>query len=489
MDFIEYDRKLDLEVLTELGVRSATDEDAKKAYLDGENKDHYPDDWIVFENFRNGKKVSAKYRSILDKQFIQEKGSDQLLFVGNTGIMDDEYPDDEYIIICEGELDWAAFHDAGFPNVGSAPSSSTRKPDEHGKYPTPKWLSAEAGKLISKRGIIIAVDKDEKGQILREALIDNLDRFRLYEIEFPEGCKDANDVVREYGPKRLAQCVKEMKPIRVDGVRKCLDIMRDHNTEYHNTGWSELDELVRLAKGLVVLTGYSNMGKSQFLRQLLASLVQNKGWHGMGAFFEDDPKIVVLDTIKQMRNFCPDLQQGEAFKRLEEAMVFIDARQARGGGQRTTTAWLLDIMHAQIAINGARFMIIDPWSRIARQTNTRTLETEQINQELQSIQDFAHEHDILAIVSAHPRKPSQDIKIPPTEYDIAGSRSFMDNSDGVWIWHRPDKRGTTGYFRNAKVRNQKDGGKLGWMSFDFDKDSRHFTGGDVLPAAPDWVSR
>ena len=448
----------------------------------------HPADWLLFPNYRGGKVVGIKMRNIDEKILFQKKGSQRLLYTANTEVLDRVGESNEPLIIVEGELDWHAVKQAGFEMVGSAPSANLGKKLEPGEdIPCPDWIAKEYDQIIQARRVIIATDSDAAGSHLKNQMIRHLDRFRIYEVEFPTGCKDMNDVLKVYGKDNIEEglsvirsLIKHAKPVQVSGVRKLSEVIRDAPAQFETTGWYDLDRMVRLTPGLFVLTGYSGSGKSQFLRQLVSNLTHVKRWSGIAGFFEDDNREVAEEIVEMITRInepgIPAMRTGEAEDLVEDKLTFLDMRQARGGGERITTDWLVDLGEAMVLKDNIRYMIVDTWSRVARSTSSHRSETEQINEELQKLQDFGHQFGVVVILCAHPTKPKGDISHPPTEYDIAGSRSFNDNADGVWVFHKPSKDSDASYFRNAKVRNQRKGGKLGWMEMLFNTETRMFTG-------------
>lgn len=477
-DFLK-GRKLDVELCRSLGIRSGTREDRFLGHLPGNEAD-----WILFPNYRGNVEIGTKVRNIDRKEFSQRKGSQSRLYTANTNILNRIEEMNEPLILVEGDLDYVSVFQCVSECVASAPSASTRKTLEDGP---PKWIEEEYDLLIKARRIIIAVDCDAAGSKLKENLIEYLDRFRLYEVVFPDGCKDANDVLMKYGAEKLKEVILSAQPVRVSGVRTFSEIQNDADPEYWRTGWRDLDEKVRLTPGLVVLTGYSGAGKSQFLRQLVANLLAS-GMAGVVGFFENDQKQTgnaISKTLTMLEGHGPKIRPAEAQAMMDGQLIFLDRRQARGGGRKMTTEFIIDVGEAMVLKKNIRFMVIDTWSRVSRNTDSRRVEAEQINEELQLLQDFGLDFGVCVILCAHPTKPKSEQIYPPTEYDIAGSRSFNDNADLVWILHRVDKTSEFTYFKSAKVRDQHLGGKLGWLEFSFDAEKREYSGGTPVPE-PDW---
>ena len=110
--------------------------------------------------------------------------------------------------------------------------------------------------------------------------------------------------------------------------------------------------------------------------------------------------------------------------------------------------------------------------------------------ELDRLQVAAEDLGMVVIVAAHPTKPSQGYtgEKAPTEYDIAGSRSFNDNSDQVWVVHR-DKGSEFMYFRVAKSRDQKRGSQLGCLQLQYNKELEVYDQIEKMDHRPDCFVR
>jgi len=66
--------------------------------------------------------------------------------------------------------------------------------------------------LSSFTRIILAIDNDAPGKTLEEELARRLGRERCFTIQWPDGCKDANDVLVRCGAETLRECIEQARP-------------------------------------------------------------------------------------------------------------------------------------------------------------------------------------------------------------------------------------------------------------------------------------
>ncbi len=138
-----------------------------------------------------------------------------------------------------------SFAEAGISNPTSVPngaSSFARRTDNDEKTNYGfLWPSKD---LITKaKRIIIATDDDEPGEKLANELARRIGRHKCYRIFYPEGCKDANDVLLKKGKQALAECFDNAEPWPVAGLYEA--------SRY----FSEVDDLFQNGYGDKVLTG------------------------------------------------------------------------------------------------------------------------------------------------------------------------------------------------------------------------------------------
>ena len=237
---------------------------------------------IMFPYTNEGQEYAYKIRSIEDKGFACS-GAPQTFF----NVQGVERNDD--LIICEGEMDALAFIETGYDSVVSVPNGAVMKvvngqidPKEDNKF---KFLWAAKKKIEAAARIIIATDADSAGQAMAEEIARRIGKDRCFKIEYPDGCKDANDVLVKLGKDDIDKIVVDCKPWPVAGLYDASHFYEQLDEIYENgmgrgesTGYDNVDELYTVVAGqLTVVTGHPSSGKSEFIDQIMVNMAQEKG--------------------------------------------------------------------------------------------------------------------------------------------------------------------------------------------------------------------
>ena len=142
--------------------------------------------------------LNVKYRSLQDKNFMQTKGGRKVFYGLKT------FPQgDTTAIIVEGEIDSLTLDEIDYTFNLSVPNGANGL----------KFLNNHSKLLDQLETIIIAVDNDKAGQELKKKLINRFSNKNLWEVDYPDNCKDVNDVLVNLGANRLEQVIQESKPI------------------------------------------------------------------------------------------------------------------------------------------------------------------------------------------------------------------------------------------------------------------------------------
>ena len=449
---------------------------------------------IVFPVIDGGKIVAEKYR-MHPKKFFQRAGGRKTFY--NADILDSkeleagDYP----LVITEGEMDALAFIQAGFHFVVSVPDgappardgsgniievpedASDIDPENDDKF---KFIATNWKRLERIKTIIVATDNDEPGVRLAAELVRRLGRVRCYFVTFPDGCKDANDVLVKFGSAELLRVLAAAKPYPVSGVYRYSDLPPEPAIETVTTGWHALDDNLKLYRpALMVVTGRAGEGKTTWTQQLVANLATIHGWTTAIASFEMRLKPFVTEALASAHigkspQFWDYRQQEAANKFLEDYFCFIAPEPECS--RTHDVDWLIEKAEAAVIRHGARVLLIDPWNEIehARAGNETT--TEYTNRAIMALKNFGRRFDVLIIVVAHPTKggaakPAADI----TLYDISDSAAFQNKADlGVIVARVGDEASTVTGLKISKIRYQPVAGEPGQVELGFDKDARLF---------------
>lgn len=143
---------------------------------------------IAFPYRADGQSYAAKFRTV-DKRWSSSKGKTRGLY--NVDALRADY--DLPIVITEGEIDALSVIQSGFTRAVSLPDGWTEQGNK-----TDALIEAEED-LRKAPFVIVAGDNDKAGESLPRAVCNLLDGMDVRFVEWPEGCKDANDVLMLMG--------------------------------------------------------------------------------------------------------------------------------------------------------------------------------------------------------------------------------------------------------------------------------------------------
>ena len=439
----------------------------------------YEDSYIKFPYYKDKKVVNIKYRG-RGKKFKQEYKSEKCFYR-----FDSLKRRSEQIIICEGEMDSLSIVESNdktlgvLSNIISVPDGAS-PPNSNPSDLKFSYLKSAEDYIMSAKKVILAVDDDPAGIGLQKELSRRIGRERCYIIEYPDGCKDMNEVLMNHSCKKVMDIINNAKPYPVNGIISISDVMGEtmsllEKPEHKGltSGWSHLDETYRISTGEVTaITGVPNHGKSEWLDALLINMVQLHLWKF--AIFSAENRPVRYHLLKLLAKFTNKPFMGDNKMSNEEAQMalnILDDKIKFIGTQEddVTVDSILDqsrILNYRYGING---LLIDPWNTVEHKLENGETETNYISRMLSKINAFAKLHDIHIWIIAHPRKMevSSDGKVSvPTLYDISGSANWYNKIDnGITVHrHRTDEDDYVGVYV-GKIRHQYKNGKPGVVEF------------------------
>ena len=402
----------------------------------------YKNRWIQFPFYKDGEVVNIKSRTA-DKKFRQEKNAEKCFY------RFDHMQGMETIIITEGEMDALSLVQAGFTNVVSVPDGATAPNSKPSDRKFSYLISAEEH-LMNAEKVILCTDSDGAGQHLRDELSRRIGREKCCRVNYPDDCKDMNEVLVKYGEERILEIVSSAYPYPIDGVVMIEDVIDDaidlFNTPEHlglSTGWLDLDENYRISLSEVsVVTGVPNMGKSEWMDALMINMVQLYGWK-FGIFSAENfpVKHHLLKLVGKFSKqaFWGDDKMPEDVARasmnvLNDHIKFI--------GTQESSVTIESIMEQAKILNyryGLNGLVIDPWNTIEHKFGDGENETNYVSRVLSQLNTFAKINEIHIWVVAHPRKMENgaDRKpLVPNPYDISGSANWFNKADNAITIHR-----------------------------------------------------
>lgn len=391
---------------------------------------------IAFPYYKSGEVVNVKYRDG-QKNFRQIAGAQKTLY---------KYDDlADVTIICEGEMDALSFEVAGFKNAVSVPDGA---PTPDAKNFDNKFDFLDDERIDQVKQWILAVDADEPGRKLEDELARRLGRDKCLRVQWPEGIKDANEMLVKLGAQSLQDLIADARPFPVEGVFSISDIEEDINTmlefgmvKGEPTGWGSVTGLYTPAPGQwTLVTGIPSMGKSEWLDALAVNIAENAGWVFGVCSPENQP--ISWHAAKLME------------KRMGERLVAGRVNQAKF---QEAKQWLnqhfhfimpeeptLDAVLAKAKVlvrrHGMKGLIIDPYNELDHvRRKDGVSETEYVSTFLTQLRKFARENSIHVWLVAHPAKLMKDNKgiYPvPDGYTVSGSAHFYNKADNIIAVHR-----------------------------------------------------
>jgi twinkle protein len=426
---------------------------------------------IHFPYVKDGEVVNVKYRGLSEKIFRQHAGAEKVLF-GMGPLQSLRRDPSTPLVIVEGEVDALSLQVAGIPCGVSVPDGA---PDPRTKKYSTKFEYLENCHdfLEGFQKVIIAVDGDEPGRRLADELVRRIGPERCYIVQWPEGCKDANEVLLHRGPAELATLIQDAKPVPLEGVFEVADVAEDVVELYRNqqapgvsTGWGVVDEYYTVKPGeMTIVTGIPSHGKSEWLDALMVNMAEIHGW-SCGIFSPENfpvanhvAKLLEKYVGKSFRGGWDRLNSQEMVTGLEWAhQHFYFA--VHGEDTLNLDAILLKAQ-GMVQRYGIRLFLIDPWNEIDHTRPDKLSEVEYISQSLTKIRRFGRKYGVHMIVVAHPQKlyREKDGTYPvPTLYDISGAAHWRNKADnGIVIWRDvlDDEQKTTVFVQ--KIKNRQNG--------------------------------
>lgn len=433
---------------------------------------------VCFNYLRNGELINIKFRG---KNKDMKLAKDAELIFYNL----DSIQDTEECVIVEGEIDCLSAHESGVYNCVSVPN---------GANSNLKYIDNSYEYFINKKKIIIATDNDEAGRKLRDELMFRFGVDRCYMVEFPEDCKDLNDVLVKYGKESVKKIIDNATQIPIEGLitynerkNRLFDLYENGIPSGTPCGIFGFDEYLRFQGGLVtMITAPPSSGKSEFLDYIISSLAVRENWR-FGVFsFENQPTELhdakLAEKIigkafgfrkdknhridKESLNLVID-ELHDKFKIIETSKIDVSLDGVLAKSEEMVNKY------------GIRGLVIDPYNKILHSVPQGMNETTYVNFFMTKITGFAKRFNVHIFLVVHPTKPQstqapQNGSKPPrvTLYSASGSANFYNQTDNGFVLTRDRETGIVDiYIEKVRFSEQ---GKEGWVSFTFDTMTRQY---------------
>jgi twinkle protein len=395
---------------------------------------------IQFNYYMGDQLINIKYRDGR-KNFKLFKGAEKVFYNINSIVGYD------WCVITEGEVDVLALHEAGIKNAISVPNGATLNNNNL------DYLDNCIDYFDDKQKIILAVDADDPGQMLKQELVRRLGAEVCYLVDF-NGEKDANDYLLKHGKQELSDAIHNARPVPLENVSTLKDVedeLRDFVKNGFKPGYQigieNFDKIFSTYTGqFITVTGIPSSGKSDFVDQMVVGYNNLYGWKTAYASPENQP--VYLHAHKLMRKHWQDMpgvgdigndKWQQVTNHVNDNYFFIDM-------DKYSLESVLRKGAELVKRKGIKCLVIDPFNKI-RDVDAKSDDVNRYTMDyLAKIEAFCKKYDVLTFIVAHPTKmyKGTDGKIEePTMYNIKGGGEWYDASYHGLLVHRDYEAKTT----------------------------------------------
>ncbi len=370
------------------------------------------------------------------------------------------------LIMTEGQLDTLAVAEAGYQNVVSVPTGANGF----------TWVPYCWNFMRQFKSLIVFGDY-EKGHItlLRE-MQQHFFFGKILHVK-PENykeCKDANDILRKYGPEQIRKCIDDAAQIVNEKFVKLSEIRPRPIAEMENfkTGIESLDRILggMYFGQLVILTGERGEGKSTISNQLALMAVNSEvktfiysGELPDGTLRDwiDCQAAGPTHMIEHRNNFGDadyTIEEGISDKIGEwysENLYIFQNKQLEDLDTEEEDDEIIDLIK-EATVEGFRMIVIDNLMTAMDDDPRYDLYRAQ-TKFVKQLSRIAKARDVLIVLIAHQRKNQGTMR---TADDVSGSGNITNLADVVLMFGKPKDKEAT-WPRELTVLKNRLTGKLG----------------------------
>lgn len=387
----------------------------------------------------------------------------------------------KFLVIVTGEEDALAFAQALYSKKDGVEYWTPVVSVTCGDGSIIKQFKANFEYINSFSKVILAFDADESAQKYVEEAARILSPGKAFIAKFPQGVKDASDMVKAGRSAELKQLFWKATPFSRVDVLHLSQMWDDFESEDNNVkipfpdSWSHLNEMMNggMEKGEITIVGaLTSIGKSSIINNVVYSLIENTKFKVGAMYLEGTKREVVRDLLS--------LDAGMNLRTVDRSTVDISALKNRFFDNLAkkdqfvyvdhqgsiSTAEIFDKLSYLAKAENCDVIIIDPV-----QAGVNSSDNGAIIEFMDTLLKFAKETDTCVIAVSHMKKPSEENPHAVTEYSLMGSSSLNQIAFNTILLSRdkmnedPVKKSAT-KLQLVKCRRTGNTGEAGWLRYD-----------------------
>lgn len=395
------------------------------------------------------------------------------------------------LVVTEGQIDALSLAAAGIQNPVSVPGGAKNF----------KWVKY-CREFVEKFSEIIVFGDCENGKItLVDEMCDSFPDMKVRKVRFQDylHCKDANEILQalqdngDYEPafEALRMCVENAVDARQLPIKPLSSIEWHYSDDDQviRTGFRSLDKEIRgLSYGqLVILTGWSGDGKSNFASQLTVNIaaqdikcliysgeLSNRLVKEQIAFIAAGAGRIT-DTLKDgllKRRLRDEEQTRDALTRWMQDRLYIweDVPITTDSTDKNDTARFIKLLEMAVKAFQIKFVLLDNLMTLLTVQDDKDAYLAQTNT-IKALKTLAQQLDVVVMLVAHPRKSTNATR-ELTQDSISGAKDIVNLADMLFVYTRHSDQEKAKYPRRLNLlKNRRNGilleGKAGvYLGYD-----------------------
>jgi len=369
------------------------------------------------------------------------------------------------LIITEGQIDSLSVAAAGIPNAVSVPTGAQGS----------TWVP-HCWEWVNQFEEIIIFGDCENGKITLTEMIQSRfskRRIRIVRMADYKGCKDANEILRAYGPAAIREAIDNAEVVLNKRIKNMAEVQAvDFRTiPKIKTGYKKLDEILHggfYFGYVILLTGKRGNGKSTQASQFVVeALAQN---YNCLIYSGEMPDFYVKAWLDGQLYGKTPLTNSQ----IDECERFYDNRLFIYNNQFVKTdddEDLLTIIEDTIIKKDIKFVLLDNLMTMITADQNEMLYRKQ-SEMVGKLAEMAKAYQCVIMLIAHPRKSKNEFE----NDDVSGSADITNRVDVVMSYDRtPEKEHPEDNQRTLKVTKNRTTGKLGKVEVFYSEESKRIS--------------